>query len=230
MDSAYKILISLVNWCRYNDTIRCVKELQALLCKGVSISVVDNASPNDSMEQLLNALSDVRVLKSETNLGYAAGHLLNVNYALDNDYDAVWILNSDVSLSNNSLSALVEAWCKYGDNIYGSITLSSENPDIVSYGGGVAPNDSIGEFIYNKYEGVPLKNLPSDCVREVQSVEGSSMFIPLSIIRKHGFMKTDFFMYAEETDFCYRMRNFGVKSFAVRDSIIGMKKLLHMIM
>lgn len=220
MNSAYNILISLVNWCRYDDTIRCVKELQKFLCKEVSISIVDNASPNDSMEQLLNALTDVRISKSEANLGYAAGHLLNVNYAIDNGYDAVWILNSDVSLRNNSLSALVEAWRKYGDNIYGSITLSSENPDIVSYGGGVAPKDSIGEFVYNKYEAVPLESLPSDYVREVQSVEGSSMFIPLSVIRKHGFMKTDFFMYAEENDYCYRMRKFGVKSYVVRDSII----------
>lgn len=220
MDSVYKILISLVNWCRYDDTIRCVKELQNFLGKDVCISIVDNASPNNSMEQLLNALSDVRIIKSEANLGYAAGHLLNVNYAIDNGYDAVWILNSDVSLRENSLFALVEAWRKCGDNIYGSITLSSENPDIVDYGGGVAPQDSVDKFVYNSYEGVALDSLPSDFVREVQSVEGSSMFIPLNIIKKYGFMKTDFFMYAEENDFCYRMRNFGIKSYVVRDSII----------
>lgn len=220
MDSVYKILISLVNWCRYDDTIRCVKDIQRFYGNNVSISIVDNASPNDSAEQLLNALSEVRIVKSEENLGYAAGHLLNVNYAIDNGYDAIWILNSDVSLRDNSLPALIEAWRKCGDNIYGSITLSSENPDIVDYGGGVEPQDSVDKFVYNSYEGVALESLPSNSVREVQSVEGSSMFIPLNIIKKYGFMKTDFFMYAEENDYCYRMREFGIKSYVVRDSII----------
>lgn len=215
-----KILISLVNWCRYDDTIRCVRELQKFLGKDVCISIVDNDSPNDSAEQLLNALSDIRIIKSVENLGYAAGHLLNVEYALNNNYDAIWILNSDVSLRDNSLSALVEAWRKYGDNIYGSITLSSENPDIVDYGGGVNPNDSIDKFVYNNYKGVELESLPLDDVREVRSVEGSSMFIPLNVIKRFGFMKTDFFMYAEENDYCYSMRKFGVKSYVVRDSII----------
>ena len=220
MDSVYKILISLVNWCRYDDTIKCVKEIQKFYGKNVCISIVDNASPNDSAEQLSYALSDIRIVKTAENLGYAAGHLLNVNYAIDNGFDAVWILNSDVCLRENSLSALVDAWFRNGDNIYGSITLSCEKPDIVAFGGGVAPQDSTDKFIYNNYEREALECIPSDSVREVLSVEGSSMFIPLNIIKKYGFMKTDFFMYAEENDYCYRMRKFGVKSYVVRDSVI----------
>lgn len=215
-----KILISLVNWCRYDDTIRCVKELQEFLGNDVRISIVDNASPNDSVEQLLNALTDVRIVKSEENLGYAAGHLLNVEYAFNNNYDAIWIINSDITVRQGTLSALIQAWKNNGDNLYGSITLSSEEPDIVDYGGCMPTDIDSTEFIYNRFKDAFYSQLPDDPVREVQSLEGSSIFIPLHIIRKYGFMKTDFFMYAEENDYCFRMRKNGVKSYVVRDSVI----------
>jgi GT2 family glycosyltransferase len=46
------------------------------------------------------------------------------------------------------------------------------------------------------------------------------MLFTISIVEKHGFMKFDFFMYAEETDFCYRMRKFGIESIIVTTSIV----------
>ena len=30
------------------------------------------------------------------------------------------------------------------------------------------------------------------------------------IIKKHGFMREDFFMYGEETDYCYRLKKLGI--------------------
>lgn len=215
-----KILISLVNWCRYEDTIHCIEELQCVVGENVVVSVVDNASPNESACFISKRFPNVRIVAAETNLGYAAGHLKNVEYAIENGFSAVWILNSDISVRQNSLNALVCAWEKYGDNVYGSVTLSGENPDIVDYGGGVLPQESPTKFVYNKYRGVLYENIPRDDVRCVQSVEGSSMFIPISLIKKYGFMKTDFFMYAEEIDYCYRLRKFGINSYIVHDSVI----------
>ena len=61
---------------------------------------------------------------------------------------------------------------------------------------------------YNKWKGRPyaeLKELyPEDY--EVESVEGSSMLIPMAVIEKYGFMHADFFMYGEDIDLSYKLQ------------------------
>ncbi|MDD2636963.1 MAG: glycosyltransferase family 2 protein [Bacteroidales bacterium] len=215
-----KILISLVNWLKYEDTINCVKSIYELEYTSFEIAIVDNDSPNDSYKKLTEALPDIRIIKSEENNGYAAGHKINVDYAIQNNFDAIWILNSDVKLRKNTLPELISAWLQNGDHLYGSVTLSEENPDIVDFGGGLHPDNCKHKLSYNIYKGENYSDLPKPNIREVQSLEGSSIFIPLEVITKYGFMKTDFFMYGEETDYCLRLRKNGIISYLAKNSII----------
>jgi GT2 family glycosyltransferase len=220
MNEATKILISLVNWCHYEDTINCVQALRNQDYRNYEISVVDNASPNNSLKRLKELLPDIHVLESSKNDGYAAGHQINVDYALRNNFDAVWILNSDVELRSNTLTALVEAFHDNSNALYGSVTLASEHPDVVDFGGGKNPNELNNEFSYNTYQGVLYEDLPEKLVRQIQSPEGSSILIPVKIIRKYGFIALDFFMYAEENDYALRLFQKGICSYIVRNSII----------
>lgn len=220
MAKSPKILISLLNWCNYQDTINCVYSLLKLDYPNFEISIVDNASPNDSEIRLRNEFSNLKIIKSEENLGFAGGHKLNLEINQGNDFHAMWILNNDLIVSENALSELIKAWKNSGDQIYGSVSLNADNPEIVDFGGGVNPAAARNEFIYNQYKGVPYKDLPPERTREVQTVEGSSFLLPLSIVAQHGFLATDFFMYAEETDYCYRLRKEGVKTYLVRDSLV----------
>jgi GT2 family glycosyltransferase len=215
-----KILISLVNWYRYQDTIACIRSLKKLDYPNFTVSIVDNDSPNDSFEKLNKMFPELHIVKALKNDGYAAGHKINVEYAKAIGVQAVWILNSDLEVRPEALSELVNAWNTNGRNIYGSITLSSENPDIVDFGGGINPKENTRELVYNQYRGVLYSELPAEEIREVQTVEGSSIFIPMYILTEFGFMKRDFFMYAEETDYCYRLRMKGIKSFVVKKSIV----------
>ncbi len=214
------ILISLVNWNRYQDTIKCVNSLKHLNYSNFKISIVDNNSTNDSYNKIRKAHPQTQIIKSPENNGYAAGHKLNIEYAKAIAADAVWVLNSDIKVRPDALIELVNAWRNNGKHLYGSISLSSENPDIVDFGGGINPRESKKEFIYNLYQGIPYSDLPPEEVREVQTVEGSSIFIPMYVLTEFGFMKRDFFMYGEETDYCYRLRSYGVKSFVVRKSVV----------
>ena len=216
-----RIVISLVNWYRYEDTIQCIREIQQNIENiEYTISVVDNASPNDSYEKIKCECSNIRIVKSNENLGYAGGHLVNVEYAINNNYDAVWILNSDIILSRNSLAPLISAWQENGNHIYGSITVTEEEPNVVDFGGGLSWTDSPNEFVYNLYSGKKLEDLPTVKIREVQSVEGCSMLIPIEVIRQYGFMKTDFFLYGEENDYCFRLYKYGIKSYVITDSVV----------
>ena len=119
-----------------------------------------------------------------------------------------------------TLKKLLNSYDLNGKGIYGSITLKSENPDIVNFGGG--NTDDINEaFDYNAYEDYLLEDYHKRTqLRKVQSIEGSSMLIPLEIIKKHGFMREDFFMYGEETDYCYTLKKLGIPSYIVPESVV----------
>jgi len=215
-----KVLISVLNWQHYQNTIECVYSLLNSDFKNFEIIIIDNNSPNDSYNQLVNTFPDLRIIKSKSNNGYASGHKISVEIAINANAELIWVLNNDLLVENNSLSELINAYLAKKEAIYGSITLQSKNPDIVDFGGGLSPKNEDYIFSFNLYKGCKFNDLPSEEIREVQSVEGSSMLIPVSVIKKYGFMKTDFFMYGEETDYCLRMKKHGICSFVVRSSLV----------
>ena len=57
--------------------------------------------------------------------------------------------------------------------------------------------------------------------RSVSDLEGASMMIPASVIRRFGFIDTRYFLYCEETDYCYRLRKeHGILSVVVPTSVV----------
>ena len=213
-------LISVLNYNNFESTKKCVFSILDCSLKHVEIYIVDNNSPDNSYQKLKDLFKELKVVKSKFNNGYAAGHKIAVNYAIKNKFDFIWVLNNDLTVRKESLQKLLSAYELNGTGVFGSITLKSENPDVVNFGGGCT--DDIKEaFDYNAYEDYLLDDYykKTSC-RKVQSIEGSSMLIPLEIIKEHGFMREDFFMYGEETDYCYRLKNLGISSFVVPESVV----------
>jgi GT2 family glycosyltransferase len=216
----HKVLISVLNYNNFESTKNCVLSILDCSLKNVEIYIVDNNSPDNSYQKLKDFFKDLKVINSKSNNGYAAGHKIAVNYAIKNKFDFIWVLNNDLTVRKETLQKLLLGYDSFGAGIYGSITLKSENPDIVNFGGGNT-EDINKDFSYNAYEGCLLDEYYKKTkLRKVQSVEGSSMLIPLEVIKKHGFLREDFFMYGEETDYCYRLKKLGVSSFIVPESVV----------
>ena len=216
----HKVLISVLNYNNFESTKKCVLSILDCSLNNIEIYIVDNNSPDNSHQKLKCYFKDLKVIKSKSNNGYAAGHKISVNYAIENEFDFIWVLNNDLTVRKESLQKLLLAYDSYGHGIYGSITLKSENPDVVNFGGG-STEDIKEAFDYNAYEDYLLEEYyKKTSFRKVQSIEGSSMLIPLEIIKEHGFMREDFFMYGEETDYCYRLKKLGISSFIVPESVV----------
>ncbi|MCK4830685.1 glycosyltransferase, partial [bacterium] len=60
-----------------------------------------------------------------------------------------------------------------------------------------------------------LTYLDPDSLAEVDAVSGSFMMLRKEILEKTGFMDEDFFMYGEDLDICYRVKQAGWKVFYV---------------
>jgi GT2 family glycosyltransferase len=217
-----KVIISVLNWVRYQDTLECVRRILRQDYSEYEIVVADNGSFNESVAILKESFPGIKIIELKKNKGFAAGHQYSADYALERNAELLWILNPDTIVRPDSLRHLADAYHRTGPALYGSITLKSENPDVIHFGGGEEIKNNPGEipFSYNLYENRVLDDCRGLNERKVQSVEGSSMLIPVDLIRKYGFMDPRFFLYGEETDYCMRLWDRGIPSIVVPSSIV----------
>lgn len=216
-----EILISVLNWKNYSDTIQCLKQLFDLGFSSNEMVVVDNASPNDAVIEIKRAFPEIVILQSNKNAGFAAGHKIAADYAIENKYELLWILNPDVILKESTLKALVQAYRRKGPGIYGSVSVSEHNPDSVEFGGAYGIIDGRRSDRYDFHKGENVSTLQQNYTEiQVGAVEGFSMLIPIEVIRNHGFMDTRFFLYGEETEYCMRLMEEGITTYIVTGSVV----------
>ncbi|MEO5984835.1 MAG: glycosyltransferase family 2 protein, partial [Ferruginibacter sp.] len=183
---------------------------------------LDNSSSDDSVSELKAAYPDLKLITTHSNLGYAGAHKLAAKLAVKDGFDLLWILNNDVEVLTNSLTELVNAYQENGDGLFGSVSLETDKMTI-SFAGGLEvldDNRTEGHSGYNVFAG---KNIHETELNErpVSGLEGASFMIPVNVILKYGFMDTRYFMYGEETAYCYRLRNeFNIQSILVPLSLI----------
>lgn len=222
-----KVIISVLNWNNYQDTIACLESLMTLDYSNFEIIVVDNASQDDSLSQIKKAFPNILLIESKNNEGYAGGNELALAEALKQDAALFWVLNNDVVVYRDTLSALVNAYQKHGEQVFGSIILDDLEEERIQFAGGFLINPD-GELdrnsIYNPFVGQKLSDIKDKLAETwVSEVFGSSFFVPISLVRKHGFIDTSFFLYAEEIDYCYRLR----KNHKIKTIIVPSSKIWH---
>ncbi|MCB9192572.1 MAG: glycosyltransferase family 2 protein [Flavobacteriales bacterium] len=222
--NTHKVSIVVLNWSKYEMTIACVRSLQKLDYPNYEIIVVDNDSPNDSYQRLKDTFPNTEIVRSKENLGYAGGNKLGVDKALERGTDLIWILNNDTTVRPDSLTELVRSFEKYGEAIYSNTTLMSENPDIIHYAGTYDYNEEPeANNTYDKLKGTLLKEVFDKLSDRPARIYGHSLLIPVSVIKKYGFMDTDYFMFCEETDYFEHLRRAGVTTRYVRNAILTHK-------
>lgn len=218
-----RVLISVLNWNNSADTIRCLQSIAQSEYSDYDLLVVDNASQDESVLAIHDQFPNLHILQLSENEGYAGGHHHAVSYALEEGFELVLLLNNDVLLRSNTLSELVKAYQQYGDAIYGAVPIHSDDTH----------TDKRVRFHY-KFLQLPYREqlfdlnthrpfseiFPTQDSKKVASISGSIMLIPLAVVRQHGYMDSDFFMYSEETDYCFRLRQAGVASYMIPSAIV----------
>jgi GT2 family glycosyltransferase len=212
-----RVCIAVLNWNGADRTLACLDALTQLDYPDRQILIVDNASTDDSVSRIAAAYPHLEMLCADSNGGYAAGNALALRRALDGDADLFWIVNNDSRPAPSALRALVDAYQVYGAALYGSVSLDEGGELLLTTSWAM---DAQGQPDYTTLlHGKPLADcFPDGRAREVANLMGNSFLIPLDVARQHGFMDTTFFLYWEETDYCYRLRRAGVRSYLVPSS------------
>jgi hypothetical protein len=202
-----KTAIIIVNWNSFLLTYNCICSLQQMSYHDYDIIVIDNGSADGSGKQLKDHFNNIILIESPTNLGFAGGNNLCIQYAAANGYEYVLLLNNDTFVKEDLVKVLVA----YMDE---HLSIGAIQPMIyfnhnrnLLWNGGSYFNSWLGRaFVpgYNK----PLSPA-SDNIKEVDWITGCAFFIRLSVLKQAGLFSENLFMYYEDVDLSFRIRQSG---------------------
>ncbi len=211
------IAVVIVN---YNGGSEIVSNLRVLAsqCPDWDIIVVDNASSDGSVNAIRAAVPRARVIISQTNRGYAAG----VNRGLDAAGGShVLILNPDVVPVGEALQAMGRAVDAHPDfGILGALLVAADCQTVKTAGRDLPTVPGIlreGFFLPARKRGMVGGESPGgpDIV-EVPMVSGAVMAVGREALGRLGPMCDDFFLYNEDSEWCRRAHERGLRVGLVR--------------
>lgn len=213
-----KICIVILNYNNYKDTIECVQSLQRIIDSSKhDIVVVDNASTNDSVVQLKKVLSHLQIIESPDNRGYAHGNNIGIKYAKAKGYDYICVLNNDTVVEIDFLELCIQ-------NLERNLNIAFISPTLVEYKDKNLVQSTGGDIFINKGL-VTLKNHGANrdelpLVIESDYIGGACMVFKTSLLDEVGYIPESYFLFFEETEWCYKAKKLGYKNICLTDSYI----------
>ncbi|MBU1372226.1 MAG: glycosyltransferase family 2 protein [Bacteroidetes bacterium] len=204
-----KVGVILVNWNSFEFTNQCILSLKKCNQEIFDIIVVDNGSNDWSNHELKKSHSDVVLIQSETNTGFAGGNNLGIDYALKRDYTYIMLLNNDTFVEENFLTVLVDYMDQNSDvGIIQPKIFCHHNRKLLWNGGSYYYN-----WITLPYTKGYLKPASHEFnrIKEVDWVTGCAFFTRSSILKEVGTLEEKFFIYFEDVDLSFRIKKQGYK-------------------
>ncbi len=192
------------------------------------IIVVDNASPAGNVDVLKEEFPEITLIKSTSNLGFAGAN--NLGYKSSSG-ENILFLNPDTKLVNAAVNAMARSLQSLPNaGIIGCRLLNSDLslqtsciqtfPTILNQ---VLDTDYLrGRWPKNPLWGIgPLYSNSAEPAK-VEVVSGACLMIKRAAFEAVSLFSEDYFMYAEDLDLCYKVRQAGYTNYYV-----GEGKVIH---
>ena len=101
-----KILVIIVTWNSARWVDKCLGSLR-ISTVPVDALVIDNGSKDNTLELIRRDFPEVTIIESGENLGFGKANNIGFRYALERDYEYVYLLNSDAWLLEDTLEKLL---------------------------------------------------------------------------------------------------------------------------
>ncbi len=210
--------IILVNYKSPQLVLDCVQSIYNQTSKiSFELLIVDNASGDNSKEIIGNKFPEIKWIQLDYNAGFARGNNAAIKVA---NGELILLLNTDTIVLDNALEKAVALFRKEKDiAACGVQLLNTDGSHQISGAhfvkGGLnllLPLPYLGKFI--RYWGYKLKTrVPSITSIEdkvaIDWIVGAFILTSKHIIEKAGMLDEDFFMYAEEIEWCSRLKKQG---------------------
>jgi GT2 family glycosyltransferase len=225
-----ELSIIIINYKSAQLVVDCLRTVFAETKKiSFEVIVIDNDSKDNSKEIILSAYPQVRWIDMYYNAGFARANNEGIRQS---DGDIVLLLNPDTLIKNNAIEKCRELIAASEYVACGAQLINKDSSPQISGNyfmkGGLnylLPLPFFGNLV--KWTGnlfhVKKPNVPdSDSTIEVDWINGAFLMVKKTAIEKAGLLDEDFFLYAEEAEWCSRLNKVG------KLCIFGSLKVVHL--
>lgn len=209
--------IIIVNYNTRQLTLDCLESVYASITSyNYEIIVVDNASHDGSVEAIREAYPEVRLIANNDNTGFAVANNQGMKVAKGR---YILLLNSDTVVHPDTLGIMIGFMDRHpGMGASGcKVILPDGSLDKACKRGFPTPSAS---FYYAfgisrlfpdrpKFNQYQLGHLSPDDEYPVDCLVGAFMLVRREAIEQVGGLDETFFMYGEDIDWCYRIKEAG---------------------
>jgi GT2 family glycosyltransferase len=204
-----KVSVAILNFNGFEHTSECLSSLKKSTYQPLSITVIDNASTDDSVRKLKQTFKDENLIELSVNGGYSYGNNIALKRAFMNGAHYVFIINNDITMNENCIEALVTAASNDETiGIIGPKVMVYSKPDTIDNAGilGSIPKASykwigMGEKDTGQYEKLV----------DILYQDGCALMLSKACYEKIGGFDEWLWTYSEESDLCVRARLAGFR-------------------
>jgi len=194
--------------------------IQSIISQNASfqyeIIIIDNNSNDGSKEIILSLFPAIRWIEMNYNSGFARANNEGIRNAKG---ESILLLNPDTIIENNAIEKCYYSFYRSGYAACGVQLLNVDRTPQIS--GNYAMKGGLNYLLPLPFTGNILKfiasvfkvkkpNVPNaNGVVEVDWINGAFLMVKQQVINKAGLMDEDFFLYAEEAEWCSRLKKIG---------------------
>lgn len=173
--------------------------------------VVDNSSDLKGVSQ-----TSVQVVDPGANLGYGAAMNLAFERLRESKIRYALVCTQDACLEDDTAAALIQTVSHDSQcAVAGPLLRYRSRPDRIFSAGGILKPNGIES---HRLQGKLAPRRADTCAPKVDWVDGAIMAVDLTASEKVGDFDAEFFLYVEEVDFLYRIRQQGYEVRVVNSS------------
>ncbi|MFH2044622.1 MAG: glycosyltransferase family 2 protein [Pseudomonadota bacterium] len=214
--------IIIVNWNSKTYLQKCIASVLHTI-RGIKyeILVIDNASYDGTDEMLKQHYPSIHYIQSDMNLGFAKA---NNEAFLYSRGKYILFLNPDTEFHDNSIWTLYENLRTLPNTaMVGCKILNSDKtiqtsciqafPTILNQ---VFDSNALRRFFpRSRLWGMKPLFTDSELPTKVDAISGACLMINRSVFEDVGMFTTDYFMYSEDVDLCYKVRKAGQNAYYI---------------
>jgi len=216
------VLVSLINFNSSKNTLSCLDSLGKVKIDGfvLNVVVVDNASREEFKVEKKYSNFQLKIIRSDENLGFSGGQNLGIKYGLENDVDYFVVLNNDIILEENFLVELLKTfeiekncgivspkiYFAKGHEFHKNRYETGDLGKVIWYAGGkidwqnlIASHIGVDEVDKGQYEKLRQTDFASGCCEVIKK----------EVFEKIGLFDEKYFLYYEDNDLSQRAKKAG---------------------
>lgn len=178
--------------------------------------IVDNNSPNGSKDFLLEKFPFIKWIDMGYNAGFARANNAGIKQSVN---DVVLLLNPDTIIINDCIDKCLKQFISDNAIACSPQLINADGSSQIT--GNYFMKGGLNHLLPLPYLGKVLRtmafafkakktNVPHASSRQkVDWINGAFLMVKKSAIQKAGLMDEDFFLYAEESEWCSRLKKFG---------------------